>query len=139
MQNLDASFTAEVTRRDDPNIIALDRQKALFLGVRLAYDASGYAAGVVLGKNTTSGLWMKYSDAGSSGENTAVAVLEKPVAAASFVDTTPQSSANSVVVPAIFGGTVFYSKLTGIDANGITDLRGRRISDVTGADLLVFG
>lgn len=139
MPNLDADFNAEVIRRDDANIIAAHRQSALFLGVRLAYDADGYKPGQVLGKNSTSGLWMKYDDNGSSGEATAVAVLEKGVAVGQFPSTTVQSAANSVVQPAIFGGTVFYDKLQGVDAAALVDLKGRRISDVTGADLLVFG
>lgn len=138
MQSLDAGFTSEVTRRDDPNIIALNRQQARFLGVRLAYMSGGYLAGTVLGKNSVSGLWMAYNDSGSSGENSAVAILEKPVPEGAFVDTTAQSASNSVVVPAIFGGTVFYDKLVGIDANGVTDLKGRQFTDVTGASLMSF-
>jgi len=138
MPNFDAGFDDEVIRRDDPNIIAMKRNLAVLGGVRLAYVAGGYEAGQVLGKNSVSGLWMKYNDGGSSGESTAVAVLESPVPEALFPDTTAQSASNSVVTQAIFGGIVFYDKLVGIDANGLTDLKGRRFSDVTGADLLSF-
>jgi hypothetical protein len=139
MPNLDANFTAEAIRRDDANIIAMARHQAIFMGFRLAYDADGYKPGQVLAKNTTSGLYMKYNDAGSSGENTAVCILEKGVAAADFPGTTAQSVDSSVVQPAIVAGVVYYDKLQGIDANGVTDLKGRRISDVSGADLLFFG
>ncbi len=140
MPNVDANFQSEVLRRDDPNIIAASRNLALILGVRLAYDASGYGAGTVLAQNSVNDLWYPYVDSpGSSGIGTAVAVLEQPVKATDFPATTANSAAASVLAPAIFKGVVYYDKLVGIDSNGVTDLRGRVITDVTGVDLLVFG
>lgn len=126
-------------RRDDPNIIAMSRQLAVFMGCRLAYNSAGYKPGCVLGLNSVSGLYMAYNDAGSSGENTAVGILEKGVAATDFPGTTAQSAGSSVVQPMIVAGTVYYAKLDGIDANGVTDLKGRKITDIYGTDLLFFG
>jgi len=137
--DLNANFTAEVTRFDDPNIIAMERQKASFLGVQLAYHASGYVAGEVLARNTVTGLYQKYSDSGSSGLNDAVAVLARKCAASEFTNTDTHSLANSVLTQAIIAGTVFYSKLTGIDTNGVTDLRGKIVIGADGVSLLRFG
>ncbi len=139
MPNVDASFNSEVLRRDDPNIIAANRQQAVLLGVRLAYNASGYLAGTVLGQNSTNKMFYAYNDSGASGIDTAVCVLESIVKVTDFVDTTANSVNNSVLAPAIFGATVFYAKLTDLDANAITDLHGRKVTDVTGTDLLIFG
>lgn len=142
MSNSDAQFRSEVLRYDDAQIIATKRELALFLGVRLAYDSAGYKAGDVLSKNSTSGLFQKYDPDGASGTDAAKAVLEKAVAATEFDDTT-HSVANSVLTHAIFGGVVFYAKLndtdgSDLDSNGVTDLGGRRIVDVTGVELLKF-
>lgn len=137
--DLNADFQSEVTRYDEPNVIAMDRQKALKLGIRLTYDSGGYKAGTVLARNTVTGLYAKYSDAASSGLNDAVAVLERGVAATEFANTTTHSVANSVLTYGIFGGVVFYDKLTGIDANGVTDLRGKVMIGADGVNLLRFG
>ncbi len=139
MPNVDANFVSEVLRRDDPNIIAANRQQAILLGVRLPYSASGYKAGTVLAQNTVNNMFYPYDNSGASGLDNAACVLESIVKVTEFADTTANSVNNSVLGVGIFGGTVFYNKLTGIDANGVTDLKGRRVSDVTGADLLIFG
>lgn len=138
MPNVDANFASEVLRRDDPNIIAANRQQALILGVRLAYQSEGYTAGEVLALNSDDGLYYPYDDGGSSGLNTAVCVLEQSVRATDFPGTTT-AIADSALAAAIFGGVVYYDKLGGIDANGVTDLKGRRITDVSGVNLMIFG
>ncbi len=138
MSNVDANFVSEVLRHDDPQIIAANRHQALFLGVRLAYDSGGYAAGDVLALNSVNGLYYQYDDGGSSGLNTAVCVLEQGVPATAFPGT-GATIASSALAAAIFGGTVYYDKLGGIDANAVTDLKGRRITDVSGVNLMVFG
>lgn len=133
MANLDANFESEVFRHDHVAIVAANRNQCLFLGARLHYDADGYAAGTVLAQNTVNNEFYAYDDAGSSGLNTAKCILTKPVLASDF-----PSASGTVLTEALFKGTVFYSRLTGIDANGVTDLAGRRIVDVTGVELLVF-
>ncbi len=138
MPNVDANFASEVLRHDDPNIIAANRQQALFLGVRLAYQSAGYTAGEALALNSVDGLYYPYNDAGSSGLNTCVAILEQPVRATDFPGTTV-AKADSALAAAIFGGVVYYDKIGGIDANGVTDLKGRRITDVSGVNLMIFG
>lgn len=142
MSNSDAQFRSEVLRYDDAQIVATKRELALFLGVRLAYNSAGYKAGTVLAKNSASGLFSKYDPNGASGTDTAKCVLEKAVAASEFDDTT-HSVSNSVLTHAIFGGVLFYDKLTDDDAaalddDGVTDLGGKKIVDVSGVTLLKF-
>jgi hypothetical protein len=140
MPNVDANFVSEVLRHDDAAVIAANRQHAIFLGVRLAYQSAGYAAGTVLAKNTTDGLHYPYDDNGSSGLNTADCVLEQAVRATDFPGT-GATIASSALAPAIWGGGVvmYYDRLVGIDANGVTDLGGRRVTDVSGVNLMIFG
>ncbi len=137
--NSDANYQSEVLRYDDPNIIASARHLALMLGVRLAYDAAGYAAGTVLARNTTTGLYQAYDNGASSGLDAAICVLEKAVPVGDFAATTAHAVSNSVLTHAIFAGIVFYNKLTGIDANGVTDLGGKQMIGADGVTLLRFG
>lgn len=140
--NSDAQFRSEVLRYDDAQIVATKRELALFLGVRLAYDADGYKAGHVLAKNSTSGLFSKYDPNGASGTDTAKCVLEKAVPVGAF-DTTTHAVSNSVLTHALFGGVLFYGKLlddddADLDDNGVTDLGAKKIVDVSGVTLLKF-
>lgn len=138
MPNLDASFTAEVLRHDDAQIVATHPNQALRFGVRLAYNSSGYAAGQVLGKNSVSGLFMVYNSSGTSGENTAVCILEQPVKATDFPNTVAQDLGSSYLTGALFSGAVFQSKLTGLDSGAITALAGRSVTPSDGVQLFLF-
>lgn len=128
--HLDAKFDGEIFRKDHPIILAANRHLASLRPVRLAYvDANGYDAGTVLARNTVNGYYYAYDDNGSSGLDTAACVL--------FEDATP-ASGSTMLARAVFGGEVFYTKLTGIDTNGITDLGGRLITDAFENQILKF-
>lgn len=131
--NLDSKFDTEIFRKDHPQILAANRHLASIKPVRLAYNASGYKAGTVLAKNSVSGLFQAYNDAGSSGLNTATCILFEAVDVSSFAD-----SSDSALARGIWGGEVFEDKLVGIDANGKTDLNGRSIVDSTGVNIFKF-
>lgn len=136
MSNVNPGYKPEVFRNDSPIIIATNRSSAVLLPVRLRYSAQGYPAGQVLARNTTDGLYDKYSNAGASGTDAAIAILFDAKDTADF--STADASGSSLAV-GIFGGcTVFYDKLTGIDANGVTDLGGKVITDATGVKTLKF-
>ena len=137
MSTLDPNFSPEIFRKNFPQVIAKNRQLASLMPVRLAYSASGYAAGTVLARNSTSGLWQAYNDAGSSGINTAVAVLDQPVAVDDFLSETNPIS-GGVLSQAIIGGEVFKTALVGYDANALTDLKGREIVDALGVTIVKF-
>lgn len=131
--NFDAKINNELFRKDHPMILATNRHLATILPVRLAYDAGGYKAGQVLGRVTASGNYADYNDAGSGGVETAAAILFEDVPVELF-----PSASGTALARGIFGGEVFESKLTGLDANGKVDLGARSIVDATGTTILKF-
>lgn len=133
MSNLDAKFNPEVFRKNQPQIIAMNYQLATLMGVRLAYNASGYAAGRVLARNTVSGNYANYDDGASSGLNTAASILLDDVDVSEFSSTT-----GTVVAKAAFTGEVYEGKLLGLDSAGKADLGGRSIVDPRGTTIMVF-
>lgn len=133
MGNLDAQFSGQIFRADHPIILAQNRQQAILMPVRLAYDADGYPAGQVIARNTTSGLYEKYDDGASSGLNTAGAILFEPHPVSQFA-----STGDSTMGVGIFGGQVYKDKLTGLDSNAETDLSAKTIIDATGIEILKF-
>jgi len=61
MGTQDARFSNQIFRYDNPIILACRRDQAVFIGVRIPYDATGYLPGQVLAYNPTDGLYYKYS------------------------------------------------------------------------------
>lgn len=127
--DLDAVSSTEIFRKDNPMILACARAQALLLPIRLDYVSGGYKAGTVLGKNSVSGNYGVYNDSASSGLNTAVAIL---------FEAAEPASGGTDLARGIFKGNVFYDKLVGIDAAGVTDLKARTFADSTGVTLLTF-
>jgi hypothetical protein len=133
MGNTDAKFSGSIFRKDHPMILASRRDLASIKPIKLAYNSDGYAAGTVLAFNTSTSKYVKYVDGQANGVGTAAAILFMDVPVEDF-----SSSADFKVERAIFGGEVFYSLLTGIDAAGIVDLAAKRIKTATGNDILKF-
>lgn len=137
MGSQDMRFNGEIFRKDFPIILSSNRHLATILPVRVYYQGADLKAGTVLGVYTSGprlGMYSVYNDgAGASGLNAAVCILFEDVATSDFVDTT-----DSQMYRGIFGGEVFYDKLTGIDAAGITDLKARTFTDAQGQKLLKF-
>lgn len=129
----DAANSTEIFRKDHPIILACNRHQALILPIRIKAkpaDDTKYAAGTVMAKNSVDGFFYAYNDAGASGLNVAKCILLHDVFPAVL---------NTDMGDAAFGGVVWYDKLVGIDAAGITDLGGRRIVDSSGlGELLKF-
>lgn len=136
MSAIGASFNGSIFSKDFPIIIATNRSSAILLPVRLKYDSDGYLAGTVLARLSADGMYVKYDDNGSGGEEVAKAVLFE---AHPVEDFDLANASGSTMAVGIFGGcTVFYDKLVGIDANAITDLKGTEITDATGVVTLKF-
>ncbi len=133
---LSPGFQSPIFRHDQPNIIAKNPQRANIDGVALAYDSGGYVAGQVLAKNSTSGLYQKYSDNASSGVGTAVCVLLDNLR--SDYTTAASGDVGTQFARGVFGGEVFKDNLTGLDADAVTDLGGRTYSDFAGNNILTF-
>lgn len=136
MASIDVKFNGSIFRFDQPLVIAMNRSSAILLGIRLRYQSNGYLAGTVLARNTTDGWYQAYNDAGSSGIDTAACILFEGHAAEDFDGTAATSSTAAV---GIFGGCAVYkSRLTGYDANALTDLKGRIIIGGNSEELIVF-
>lgn len=136
MGAIGANFNGNIFSKNNPMIIATNRQSAILNPVRLRYHASGYAAGTVLARNTTDGLFEKYDDGASSGLNTASCVLFEEHPTGDFDGT---GATGSCMAVGIFGGcTLYENKLIGLDANAKTDLGAKSIIDATGVTTLKF-
>lgn len=131
--NIDPRFNGQIFRKSHPMIIAQNRQLASLLPVTLAYNASGYQAGQVLARNTTSGQYQPYVASGPSGTGTAAAILFEGVDVTEFVATS-----GTVFAAGIFGGEVFKDKLISLDAGAISNLGAKTIIDATGVNVLKF-
>jgi hypothetical protein len=77
MANLDAKFSGQIFRKDNPIILACRRDQAVFFGVRVAYDPTGYLPGQCIVRNVGTGLWQKWS-AASGASNDSPYVLFDP-------------------------------------------------------------
>lgn len=126
---LDATFNGQIFRKDHPMILASNRHLATIYGVRLKNDTNGYLAGQVLAFNTVSSEYEKYSEA--SGSYDAKCILFDAIDAGT-------ASTGTFLARGIFGGEVFYDKLTDIDSGAITDLGARVIQGSDGVDVLKF-
>lgn len=132
MTNLDAQFNGSIFRRSFPQIIATNVHLATLLGVRLAFDSGGYAAGVCLARRTD-GLFVKYTNGGASGTGTAVAFLYAPVDVSDFPSTT-----GTVLERGVFTGELVDSLLTGNDATADGQLSARRFTGSDGITIYSF-
>lgn len=135
---LDASSSTQIFRKDFPQIIALKREAAVMLGVRLKYRAEGYKAGRVLGRydmGPNQGLFDHYDDTAtgaSSGLATAACILLQDI------DLTGATATYNPLSKAAFAGYVYQDALLGLDANAKTDLKARTIIGSDGVSVLEF-
>jgi len=138
----DAFTSGQIFRKDFKVVLAIKRELAVILPVRLAphRDVSqDYQAGEVLAQYNSSagalnGLFVNYlqTDSGS-GRNTATCILMIDV-----IDQALTSAASGELAPAIFGGIVYQNSLVGSDANALSNLGAKVITDATGFSLVKF-
>jgi hypothetical protein len=133
MSTIDAGFNGQIFRKDNIQVILTNRQLASLLPIRVLYSASGYYAGTVLARNTTSGIYQTYLSGGASGTGTAACVLNRDINPEDFA-----SSADTQTSVGIFGGEVDKSVLIGFDANAQTNLNARQIVDALGSTIVKF-
>lgn len=140
MANDGASFNGSIFRKDYPFPIAMGRASALIHPVVLRYNAAGYAAGTILAKNTTDGVWDAYASAGASGTNKADCVLFESHAPEDFSSTSTAASASGLVVArGIYGGCeVYQASMSNYAAGVLTDLSARLITDAQGVTTMKF-
>lgn len=138
MSFLDPRFSGSIYRKNFPNIIASDRALAKIVAVRMAYSSTAYVAGQVIARVTATGFYSRYDDAVTGGYNTAVGVLldEVDLTAATGSGAGGYGTGSGRMI--VGGAQLYYDKLTGIDANGLTDLKARVVVDEFGTNLLVW-
>lgn len=101
---------------DDYEIMASMKGGFTQVGVTLASGQGILPAGTVIAQVTSTGKFVVYDDDGTDdGRRVARGVLRKRV------DTTDGDVHGNMVI----AGIVYNSKLSGMDANAITDLNGR--------------
>ena len=127
---IDAQINQEIFRKDWPQIIAMRRELATLQPARLALVSGGYSAGQVLSRNTSSGLWEKYSVA--SGTYEASAILFEDVSEEEL------GATGGSLSRVITSGLVFTDKLLDYDSNAKTDLMAREIVDASGISVTKF-
>jgi len=123
-------ISTEVFRKDHRVILARNRKYASLVPIVLEYDATGYYAGQVIARNTTSELWTKYVAAGSSGTDTAVGIL--------FNDVLDMPASAVGGGDLIVRGEVYQDNCLDLDSDAITDLGGRSVVSGTGSTILIF-
>lgn len=133
MGNLDAGYNPQIFRKDYPMIIATNVHLATILGVRLAYNASGYAAGVCLAQNSVTGLFQAYTNGGASGTGTATCFLYAPVDVSDF-----PSATGTVLERGVFTGELLNSALSGNDSTANTQLGARTFAGSDGITIYKF-
>ena len=107
---------------NDPTAILASAHGWIVINVTILSGEGEIAKGTVLGIDTTSGKYAKYTDGQSDGTEVAKAI------AADEVDAT----SGDKLVAAYIRGAFVVSKLTGYDAAALTDLNGRLIGKVGG-------
>ena len=136
MGQVGASFNGNIFSYDQPLIIAMNRQSAVLGGVRLRYQSGGYLSGTVLARNSIDGLYEAYDSGGSSGTDTAAAILYEGHTEADFDGT---AATSSTVATGIFGGCAVYKdKMIGYDSSVLTDLNARLIVVNYDVELMSF-
>jgi hypothetical protein len=128
---IDAEVKNEIFRTDWAAIIAYRRDLATIEPARLAYDASGYVAGQVIARTTSTGIFSKYS-AVSGGSIDSVCVLMENVRA----DQQDSALSGGSLARAIFAGYVYKAKL--LDYTGASQLGGKEMTDATGITVVKF-
>lgn len=125
---LDSTFNGQIFRKDHPMVLATNRQLATIFGIRLEYNANGYPAGQVLSKDTSDGLFKKYSLA--SGTYPAQCIL--------FENIDGPASSGTALARGIFGGLVFTGILTDYSAQAKADLSAKDLSASDGVGVTKF-
>lgn len=111
------------TLSNDPTAILASAHGYIIQNVTIKSGEGVLAKGTVLGIETASEKYVAYDDGAADGSQVAKAILADKVDATS----------DDQLVAVYIRGAFLVSKLTGYDANALTDLNGRRIGKEGGA------
>lgn len=108
------------TYTNDPTAVLASQHGYITIPVTVASGEGECEKGQVLGIVTASGKYAKYDDGAADGTEVAVAIL------ADKVDATSSDQLCNAYVRGLF----VTARLTGLDANGQTDLNAREIGSL---------
>lgn len=126
----DPNYKEQIFRKDFTQLVAKSIQRLVTMPVRLAYNSSGYDAGVTLARDPADGYYKKYDDGGASGVATAACILAD--------DVTADESSGTRLAVGIVHGELYNDAITGMDANGRTDLGARTYTEADGTVIFSF-
>lgn len=139
MGSIDVRFSGDIYHKNYPQIIASDRALAKLIGARFAWQSSTLAAGTVVARVTATGFYVPYNDGGSGGAEIAVGVtLDDINYDASATGSGASGEGTQAGRVCVGGASLYYSKLTGIDAAALVDMKARVVVDISGTSLLEF-
>jgi hypothetical protein len=139
MAQLDANFNSSIFRKDWPIIIAMRRDLASFIGVRVPFDANGYLPGQVLAYNSSTQLFNKWSAVSGSLTPSCILYDGCDLQSQQQVAQPPGSTSGvsgSSLLRALAGGFVYTNMLvdynstakSGLGATDLTDSGGNLIT-----------
>lgn len=139
MGHQDAKFKSQIFRKDNPIIIAAKRERAIFLGGRIAYDSTGYLPGQCLVRKVSDGLFYKWSAASGSSYDSPVVLFDQATDYDQLADGSGQGGVSGASLVRVLAGAIVYTTLlVDYDATFKTALGGRDYIDAAGTQLTKF-
>lgn len=135
MANTDVKFKSPIFRKDHAMILAAKRELASIKSVRLKDISADYSAGQVLARNSSTGLYEKYSAV--SGTYAAACILFEDVPTQAF-DESSGGGASTSIARGIFGGEVYTDKCIDLSSGAKTDLKGREVVDADSVSIFKY-
>lgn len=137
MSSIDARYNSEIFRKNHPIILAIRRELAVILPGRLDNVSADYAAGQVVARDTSDGLFKKWSAVSGGTYDTVSVLLEDAAYPEDFVEG-ETGVTGSALARICTAGYVFKDKLTELDAQAISDMAAKTIVGAGGTNILKF-
>lgn len=140
MSQQDAKFNSQIFRKDNPIILAARRDQAVFMGVRVAYDANGYLPGQALVRETSSGLFKKWSAASGGSYDSPCVLFDSASDSDQLANNGGVTSgvAGSSLLRALMAAIVYTGNMIEADAGFKTALKSKDMVDAGGVGLTKF-
>lgn len=124
----DASYNDNIFRKDFYMIIAANRHLASFKAINTD-SVDALKPGQVMARVVSTGIFQKYSAASGVGHDS-VCVL--------FDELSTNEATGTSILRAVFGGELYKSELIELDANAISEMVAKEITDGKGTEIVKF-
>lgn len=140
MSSLDAKFKGSIFRNDRPIILACRRDQAVTMGVRVAYDASGYPVGQALARKVSDGLFYKWSAVSGTSYDSPCVLFDVCTDSAQLANNggVLTGVSGSTLLRGIIKGLVYTDNLVEADAGFKTQLKSTDVVDSGGVKITKF-